>query len=124
VDPSRVRVTGELSAQEVAANLAACSLVVQPYADGISGRRTSAMASLALGVPIVTNEGPQTEALWRSSRAVAIADPDTPEALTLAVETLLRDEAGRSALGSRGRELYEQEFSMARTVATLRSFDE
>ncbi len=123
VDARRLLVTGELSAEEVAAHLAACSLVLQPYPDGISGRRTSVMASLALGVPVVTNEGPQTEAVWRASGAVAIAAPDTAEALALAAGALLGDEARRSSLGARGRELYEQEFSMARTVATLRSFD-
>ena len=46
----------------------ACDLLVQPYPDGISSRRTSAMAGLALGVPVVTTTGHLTEPLWAETR--------------------------------------------------------
>ena len=123
VDLRRVVVPGELSGEKVAAHLAACTLVIQPYPDGISSRRTSAMASLALGVAIVTNDGQQTEDVWRASGGVAIADEDTPEALARLVDDLLHADARRLDMATRGRDLYGRQFALARTVATLRSFD-
>ena len=66
---NRIHAAGELAADEVGVCLSACDLVVQPYADGVTARRTSTMASLALGVPVVTNEGPLTEPFWRDGRA-------------------------------------------------------
>ena len=38
----------------LAQHVRACDVLAQPYPDGISSRRTSAMAGLALGVPVVT----------------------------------------------------------------------
>ncbi|MBY0461082.1 MAG: glycosyltransferase, partial [Gemmataceae bacterium] len=52
---ARVTAVGELPAPAVAAHLRACDLLVQPYPDGISCRRGSAMAGLANGVPLVSN---------------------------------------------------------------------
>ena len=42
----RVLATGDLSAEEVSAHLAACDLLLQPYPDGASCRRTSLMSGL------------------------------------------------------------------------------
>ena len=55
-------------------------MLVQPYLDGISTRRSSAMAGLALGVPIVSNAGVATEALWVDSGAIALVPADDPPA--------------------------------------------
>ncbi len=51
----RIFSAGEQPADTAAAYLSACDLLVQPFPDGASSRRTSLMAGLALGVPIVTN---------------------------------------------------------------------
>ena len=45
----RVTATGDLPAGEVSAHLAACDLLLQPYPDGASCRRTSLMSGLAWG---------------------------------------------------------------------------
>jgi glycosyltransferase involved in cell wall biosynthesis len=115
----RVAATGEMTPPELAAHLAACDVLLQPYGDGASGRRTSLMAGLALGVPIVTNVGAQTEPIWVESDAVSIAR--TNDALAPAVERVL-DETGLSKrLGERGAALYREKFSIDRVVETLRS---
>jgi glycosyltransferase involved in cell wall biosynthesis len=114
----RVVATGYLSKTAVAAHLCACDLLVQPYADGVSARRTSAMAALALGLPVVTNEGVATEPVWKESGAVALAA--SPQGLVDAVEALASDKIRASILGSRARELYERQFSISRTIAALR----
>ena len=115
---ARIVATGELEAPEVAAHLAACDVLVQPYADGISTRRTTAMAGLALGVPIATNEGPRTEAVWRESGAVELAD--AADGVAEAAEILLRDRARAAAMGERGQRLYQSRFSLEHTVRMLR----
>jgi len=115
----RVLATGPLDAADIASHLLACDVLLQPYPDGVSTRRTSTMAGLALGVPIVTNEGHLTEPIWRESGGVEIVD--TPEAVATGAERLLRDPVQAAALGDRGRRLYEERFSLDRVVASLRA---
>jgi glycosyltransferase involved in cell wall biosynthesis len=115
---SRVRALENASPEEVSIALSACDVAVQPYPDGISSRRTSAMASLALGVALATNEGRLSEPLWRQSQAVALAD--SPEGLPDTVEKLLADQQRRSQLAEAGRSLYQAEFSVARLIDRLR----
>ena len=118
----RITATGELEGAEVAAHLAACDVLVQPFVDGVSTRRTSAMAGLALGVPIATNEGWVTEPVWREFDAVELAPG--PELVAEAADLLLRNPARAAAMGDRGRELYRSRFSIEHTVRELRGLDE
>jgi len=74
---ARVHAAGYLSASDLGAHIAACDLFVQPYPDGITSRRTSAMACLSRGRPVVTTSGRLTEPLWAETRAVENDVPDT-----------------------------------------------
>ncbi|WP_394838049.1 glycosyltransferase family 4 protein [Pendulispora rubella] len=119
----RLIATGELSGEDMATHLAACDLAVQPYPDGISSRRGSVMASLALGIPVVSNEGMLSESIWRTEQSVGLGalDGDGPfPPMVDLVCTLLNDRARASALGERGRGLYDRLFSLESTVRTLR----
>jgi glycosyltransferase involved in cell wall biosynthesis len=115
---ARVRATGALEATAIAAHLRACDVLIQPYPDGVSSRRTSVMAGLALGLPIATNAGPLTEPIWRHWAGVELAD--SPARLAAAAEALLREPPRAAALAERGRALYEMQFSLARTISALR----
>ncbi|WP_394848551.1 glycosyltransferase family 4 protein [Pendulispora brunnea] len=119
----RLIVTGELSEEDMATHLAACDMTVQPYPDGVSSRRTSVMASLALGIPVVSNEGELSESIWRTEQSVGLGaldgDAQFPPMAEL-VCSLLNDRARASALGERGRGLYDRLFSIESTVRTLR----
>jgi len=114
----QVHSVGYAEGARAAEHLAAADLLLQLYPDGISGRRSSAMAGLALGRPLLTNEGASTERLWRTSHAVALTEPGE---LTAAAERWLSDADGRAALGRAGRELYRAHFSMAHTITALRA---
>ena len=116
---SLVTATGRLEAEAVARHLAACDLMIQPFPDGASTRRGTIMAGLALGVPVASNWGLASEAIWESQRALALA-PD-PESLPPLVDELLAKPDECQALGQRGRLLYEKQFSLAHTVRVLRS---
>lgn len=109
-----------VSPETASAGLAACDVAVQPYEDGISTRRTSAMAALALSIPVVTNEGPLSEPLWRESGAVMLAADASSGALVQAVEDLLRCPAKKKELQDRAAALYRDRFAIERTVEALR----
>jgi glycosyltransferase involved in cell wall biosynthesis len=116
----RIRAAGALEPADVAAHLSACDVMLQPYADGISGRRTSAMAALACGRAVVTNSGAATEPVWREAGGVEIAGDGEPGPLAAAVGRLLADRAAREGLAERGRTMYRRDFSAARTISALR----
>ena len=115
----RISATGERPGPEVSAHLRSCDLLVQPYPDGISSRRTSAMAGLANGVPVVTNLGPLSEPLWTGGAVAGPPMPD-PAALARCAAELLGDPAAPAELGRRGAALYRETFAIEHTIARLR----
>ena len=56
-----VTLTGELDADEAARTLAGCNLIVLPFRDGVSLRRTTLMAALALGRPVISTRALHSE---------------------------------------------------------------
>jgi hypothetical protein len=117
---TRIKVTGELDAQALANHLAACDLMVQPFPDGVTARRTSVMASAALGLPIVASRGPFTESIWDEYRAVCLTE-NTTDAWVGAIEGLLADVQTREVLRTNIRRLYRDWFAVERTVAVLQA---
>jgi glycosyltransferase involved in cell wall biosynthesis len=120
-DPSleaRLVAPGRLPREALSVHLQACDVVVQPYPDGVSARRTTAMAALANGVPLVSNAGLFTEAVWSDGGVDLVARPDAA-ALAESVLELLDDPPRRGRLAAAGTELYERSFSMRRTLAVL-----
>jgi glycosyltransferase involved in cell wall biosynthesis len=116
----RLAATGEMADDDLAAHLAACDLLLQPYPDGVSSRRGSLMAGLALGAPTVTTEGPLTEPLWRSSAALALAPAGDVPAFVELADHLLRNHDSRAQLGRRARDLYRSTFAVEQTIRRLR----
>jgi glycosyltransferase involved in cell wall biosynthesis len=116
----RIHATGGVSAHEVGAYLTACDLLVQPYPDGVCSRRTSLMAGLGLGKPIVTTWGPSTESVWEEEGLVAGVPTGQPEALLEMVIRLGGDSQARRQLGERARRGYASNFCLQHTVDTLR----
>jgi glycosyltransferase involved in cell wall biosynthesis len=122
---SRVTATGGLPAAEVSAHVAAADLMLQPYPDGISTRRGTGMACIAHGRAVVTNEGENTEPLWRERGAVHLvrgdADDAVADAMGAAAVGLLAAAREREALGAAGAALYAERFALAHTIAALRA---
>ena len=115
----RLVATGGLTPREVAVHLGACDLLAQLYPDGVSSRRTTVMAALANGRPVVSTSGPSTEPIWAESKGVALTPTGDVDALARAVDEWLADPAGRERLGSTGRALYLRRFAMERTIEAL-----
>jgi glycosyltransferase involved in cell wall biosynthesis len=94
--------------------------MVQPYVDGASTRRTTLMAALAHGVPVVTTLGRLSEPFWSGSPAVsAVAVGDT-EGLIHAAVTLAGDPARRQQQAASAREAYEARFALPHVIRALR----
>jgi len=117
----RVLATGYVDASGLGRCLEACDLFVQPYPDGITSRRTSAMACLSSGRPVVTTCGDLTEPLWAETRAVAMADANDVAAFVSIVTNMLTSDERRRELGERGLRLCEERFSFSGVVAALRA---
>ncbi|HYH79445.1 MAG TPA: hypothetical protein VEX86_06600 [Longimicrobium sp.] len=121
VDPSlegRLHAPGRLPREALSVHLQACDVAVQPYPDGVSARRTTAMAPLANGVPMVSNAGLYTEPQWEAAGMPLAAQPD-PAALAAEVLNLLDDVPRRRGLALDGPAFYQREFSMRRTLDVL-----
>jgi glycosyltransferase involved in cell wall biosynthesis len=116
----RVDATGRLSGADAAAALRACDLIVQPYPDGVTTRRTSVMAALATAVPVLTTDGPLTEPVWAQTSAVALAPAGDATVFVETAAGLAADRAARTALGARGRALYDGQFALGVTIARMR----
>jgi glycosyltransferase involved in cell wall biosynthesis len=116
---SRLFATGTLSPAELSCHVAACDLLIQPYPDGVSSRRTSFMAGLAHGKPIVTNTGRLTESLWADTQAVALAPRADADAFIRLLTQLRADDSTRIRMGFAARKLYKERFDISHTIAAL-----
>jgi glycosyltransferase involved in cell wall biosynthesis len=114
-----IQATGPLSAWELAHHLSACDLLIQPYPDGVSTRRTSFMAGLCNGKPIVTTTGWLTEPFWHESDAVALAPVGDTEAFLKQVGRLHEQDAERLRLGRAADRLYRDRFDISHTISSL-----
>jgi glycosyltransferase involved in cell wall biosynthesis len=116
---ARIMATGTMAGEEIAAVLRACDLLIQPYPDGVTTRRTSVMAGIANEVATVTSQGFLTENIWVESAAVAMAPASEPSAHVRQIVSLLDDEPERRALAQRGATFYDAWCSIDATVDVL-----
>jgi len=117
---SRVHATAYVEPDQLGNHIAACDLFVQPYPDGISSRRTSAMACLSHGQAVVTTRGHLTEPLWPHD-AVALVDVNDVDGFVAAAQRLIEDEQARRRLGAHALRLYGDTFALSHVVATLKA---
>jgi glycosyltransferase involved in cell wall biosynthesis len=117
----RIAGTGRIAPHDVSVNLQACDVLVQPYPDGVTTRRTSVMAGLANRRAVVTNDGPLTEDIWRGTGCVALAA--SPAGIAASVRGVLRDAAARASLETRALATYESTFDLRHTVDALRGIE-
>ncbi len=120
----RLFATGRLDEHDLSHHVAACDLMLQPYPDGISSRRTSAMVALAHGRAVVTTAGWLTEPMWAEEGAAVLVPVNDPQALAAAAAMILFDVSQREAIGRRAAALYEARFDARHTIAALRACDD
>ena len=114
----RLTATGALPPDEIAAHIGACDLMVQPYPDGVTSRRGTLMAAVALAKPVVTNDGAATEAVWRDSRAISMVERFDPLLYRAKVDAMIAAGALEN-LGRAGHAFYNRYCSSEHTAAAL-----
>jgi glycosyltransferase involved in cell wall biosynthesis len=117
----RLAGTGRATAADISLHLQACDLLLQPYPDGVTTRRTSVMAGLANGRAVVTSQGPLTENIWRETGSVRLAP--SIDALGTTARGLLSDAAARASLEACASATYASRFDLCHTVDARRGPD-
>ena len=115
----RIRATGPIPATELSNYIAACDVMLQPYADGVTTRRTSFMAGLAIGVPTVTTLGFLSEAFWKETGAALFTEADDASAMVEGIRALLSDRDVRDRVARGARRLYEDRFAIRHIADAL-----
>jgi glycosyltransferase involved in cell wall biosynthesis len=116
----RVIEPGFLDAPSVARHLAAADLFVAPFVDGVSTRRTTLMAALQHGLPVIGTDGRLTDDVLHDARhALTLVPVGDRRRMAEAVRWLVRDPEERRARGAAGRDLYERLFDWPVIAATI-----
>ena len=122
-----IQTPGELEAHELSLRLCASDLLLLPFSDGLSTRRTTLMAGLAHALPVVGLQGPETDDVLSSNpQALTLTPLGDVGAFARATVGLADDPAQRRVIGRAGRELYVTQFDWpvtARRVAAALADD-
>jgi glycosyltransferase involved in cell wall biosynthesis len=110
--------TGAVDRGRVSLHLQACDALVQPYADGVSGRRTTTISALEHAIPVATTIGWLSEPFWSETTAIEAVPAAAATTIHAAVLKLL--EPARNAAARAGAAaLYRERFDPARTMKAL-----
>ena len=112
--------TGYTSLEEVSGNLLASDVVVMPYRDGVSFRRTTFIAALCHGRPVVTTNPTVPLVELQDGRNVLLVPPHDVDELARAVARLADDADLRARL-SAGAELLGTRFDWS--TVSQQTFD-
>lgn len=110
-DLGSLEVLERLPAAAVSQTLASADLFLAPIVDGVSTRRTTIVAALAHGLPIVGTDGVGTDGTLRNSGACALVAPSDRGGFVSLVEALVADPRRREEMGRAARALYESAFT-------------
>ena len=121
LDPKiRVVAPGVLEEHELPSYLVATDIFLIALADGVSARRTSLMAALQQGLPIVGTRGAWTDSVLQSQAdAMVLVPAGDDEGFAQAVVSLAHDPERRIAMGRAGRALYTSRFAWGKICTDL-----
>jgi len=118
----KILALGYADAATVSRALQASDLFLLPLSDGVSTRRSSLMAALSHGLPVVGTWGRLTDESLRRSGALLLSPADDLEAFLHHVILLAEDVERRRDLGERGRALYREHYDWPIVVERLLAF--
>jgi glycosyltransferase involved in cell wall biosynthesis len=121
--PVQLSIEGVVDADQVVKRLAACDVLFF-VRNGISTRRSSAIAGIAAGLPIIAYANSETAAPITDA-GLLLVNPDHPEEFSEALLRILTDASLRAELAARSRSTYQTHFAWpviaARFAELLRS---
>lgn len=111
---------GPLDAVEVARYLSAADIFLAPLIDGVSSRRTTVMAALQHGLPVLGTQGPLTDCLLaKEGNGLMLTPVGDRERFAAAAVAMMADPWLRRRLATEARRLYEEEFAWDASAARL-----
>lgn len=116
----RLFAPGVLTHEHLSRHLSACDILLQPYPDGATGRRSTLMGGLAHGRPIVTTTGALSEPYWAESDAVCTVPAANLAEFAALVGRLVADAGLREQLRSKAARFYAERFGLDHTITALR----
>ena len=108
-----------LKNEEVSCALQAAELLLLPYPDGVSERRTTFTSGLQHGCAIVTTTGESTGATLLSTDYCRIARADSMEAFVKEARLLVDNPKARNLMGRKAEMAYEKNYSWTRVIDQL-----
>ena len=118
--PVDLSVKGIVDSAQVVHKLSACNVLL--FVRGpISSRRSSAIAGIACGLPVIAYLGSETAAPITEA-GVVLVSPDRPYDLNAALVRVLSDAAYRMNLIARSRDAYRTHFAWTAIAARYRVF--
>ena len=115
-----IQVLGLLSSENVVRSLSSCDVLL--FVRGpISTRRSSAIAGIACGLPVIASEGPETSSLIRDA-GVAFYSPTKKNDLGEVLLHVLQDEHYRASLAQRSWIAQQRYFSWTVIAARYAEF--
>lgn len=107
----RLLAPGELSAADLADALAATDLMLLPFVDGVSTRRTTLMSSLQHQIAVLGTHGIHTDQSLRAELREALLPASTsPDDYARAAVRLAKDGDNRRRAAAAGRALYAKSY--------------
>ena len=102
--------TGYLDALNVSRKLAASDLFLAPLIDGVSTRRTTVMAALQHGLPVVGTVGPLTDSMLRKEPGLRLSVVGDVDQFAGTAAHMADDASALTDAGAAARQLYESQF--------------
>lgn len=109
-DRVRVVISGPLPAHGVASLLSTADLFIAPYADGVTTRRTTLVAAMQHGLPVVGTDVGRSDEVLVTSPAIARAPLHADGFATVAAD-VAADRARLETMSMAARALYLEEFA-------------
>ena len=85
--------------------LLAADVYVVPYSEGLTTRRTSAMAGFAHQLPVISTQGSDLPGYFRPNDNLLLVPPDNAESLAAAIRRLYQEPALRQRLATAGERI-------------------
>jgi glycosyltransferase involved in cell wall biosynthesis len=117
-----VQWTGVLPHPEISRLLSASDLMILPFIDGVSSRRTTAVTALQHGLPLLTTRGHSPEPWFVHGQNVYLTPAGDIQGLADALVELAQKPESWGGLAYGARELYDERFAwgvIAEQVASL-----
>jgi glycosyltransferase involved in cell wall biosynthesis len=86
-------------------------MCILPYSDGVSERRSSFVAVLSHGIPVITTRCQNTPEALVDRENILLVDPGSPAQIAAAAEALINSPKLRQQLAEASRGLYEERYS-------------